>query len=99
AVHGGESLGLFALRQHARRAGRVSALGCELRLYLRADLRPERVDREEALRCVDVPESPAVARLQALRQRADAVDGADRLTQGDRAVGAHQRLDRALGIA
>ena len=38
-----------------------------------------------------MPEGPAVAGGQALRQRADLVDRADRWPGGERAVGAHQR--------
>ena len=45
-----------------------------------------------------MPEGPAVAGFQALRQRADAVDGADGFAERNGAVGAHQRLDLALGV-
>src|SRR4029077_2167085 len=58
----------------------------------------QRVDQGQRALLLDVPEGPAVARLEALRQRADAVDRADRLAERDRAVGAYQRLHAALGV-
>ena len=52
----------------------------------------------EALRRFEMPEGPAVAGVEALRQRADAVDRADRVAERHRAVGAHQRLVLLLGV-
>src|SRR5882762_10387374 len=58
----------------------------------RPDLRPQRVDERERALAFHVPEGPAVAGLQALRQRADAVDRAHGTAERNGAVGAHQRL-------
>src|SRR5262245_1642376 len=63
-----------------------------------ADLGAEAVDRRELLVALDMPEGPAVAGLEPLSERTDAVDRADRLAERDRAVGAHQRLHLALGV-
>src|SRR5262249_20766874 len=68
------------------------------RLHPGPDLGAQRVDQRERALLRDVPERPAVARLEALRQRADAVDRADRVAERHRAVGAHQRLDAPLGV-
>src|SRR5262249_18458452 len=67
--------------------------------HLRPDSRAQAVDRNEALRRLQVPEGPAVAGLEPLRQRADAMDGANAFAQRNGAVGAHQRLHLALGVA
>ena len=56
--------------------------------HLGAHLRAECVDRFQALRRLDVPEGPDVAGVQPLRQRADAVDRADAVAEGECAVGA-----------
>src|SRR5438105_4243449 len=69
------------------------------RAHSRPDLRAQRVDRDQAFGGLQVPEGPAVAGFEPLGQRADAVDRADRVAQRDGAVGAHQRLDLALGVA
>src|SRR5262249_14342520 len=71
-----------------RIAGLV-ATRAPLRRHLRPDLRAQRIDREQAVPRIDVPEGPAVARLQALRQRANAVNRADPLTQADPAAAPH----------
>src|SRR6202035_4408462 len=91
----------FALRTALVRAGMAAG---ELEPLLRrdrhggADLRAEAVDRREPALRLHVPEGPAVARLEALRERADAVDRADRVAERDCAVGAHQRFHLALGV-
>src|SRR5262245_4130824 len=57
------------------RLGRSS--GREALTHLRAYLGAQRIDRYQLLAGVDVPEGPAVAGLEPLRQRADPVDGTD----------------------
>ena len=82
-------------RASMQRIGRACrSIGAHLRPHARA----QRVDDGRALRRLDVPEGPAVAGLETLRQRADPVDRADRFAERERAVGAHQRLMPALGI-
>ena len=61
------------------------------------DLRRE-ASMDEAAR-LDMPERPAVARAEPLREGADAVNRADLLAQRNGAVRAHERLDLALGVA
>src|SRR5580692_1744593 len=66
--------------------------------HLRAHLRPKRVDHGQALRRLDVPEGPAVASFQPLRQSTDAMDRADSFAERERAVGADQRAMAAFGV-
>src|SRR5581483_7389799 len=66
--------------------------------HLGADHGAIGVDGGETLVGLHVPESPAVAGLEPLRQRADAVNGTDAFAEADGAVGAHQRLVPALGV-
>src|SRR5262249_26839414 len=56
--------------------GRAGTLKFEklIRRHPGAHLRAQGVDRDEALGGVNMPEGPAVAGVEALRQRADAVD-------------------------
>src|SRR5258707_15255497 len=65
---------------------------------LRPDLRPQRVDQRQRAVALDVPEGPAVAGLQPLSQRADAMDRTNIVAERDGAVGAHQRLVAATGV-
>ena len=60
------------------------------RAHLGAHPGAQVVDHGEALGRLDVPEGPAVARLEPLRERADAVDRADAAAVGERAVCPHQ---------
>src|ERR1700726_4622652 len=55
-----------------------------------AELGAQRVDRGEPAPGLHVPEGPAVAGFEPLRDRADAVDRADHVAERDRAVRAHQ---------
>ena len=58
----------------------------------------QNVDQSETLRRFHVPIGPAVAGFQALRQRADPVDRADRFSECQRAVGANQSAMPPLGV-
>jgi hypothetical protein len=66
--------------------------------HLLAHLRAEGVDRRKALVGLDMPKSPAVAGFQPLCQSADAMDRADALAEGNRAVGAYQGFVTLLGV-
>src|SRR5262245_18001742 len=61
--------------------------------HLGPNLRAQHIDRDQTVGRLQMPERPAVAGLQALRQRADAMDRADRLAERDGAIGAYQRPD------
>src|ERR1043166_5454677 len=71
-------------------------------LHLSAKLGPQGVDRREPAPRLHVPEGPAVARFESLRDRADPVDRADHVAERHRAVRANQggvaspRIDQAL---
>ena len=69
-----------------------------LEIHLRAHLGAQIVDRGEPLAGLDMPEGPAVAGFQPLRDRAHAMDRADLLAEHDRAVGAHQHLVALFGV-
>src|SRR6188472_790364 len=56
----------------------------------------ERIDGDEARGRIEVPERPAVARVDALRERAHAMNGADCTREADSSVGAHKCLHLAL---
>ena len=75
---------------HAMRRDRAITIAAPISARIRA--RSASIDGQ-ALRRFDVPEGPAVAGFEALRQRADAMDRTDRFAERDRAVGAHQSAD------
>src|SRR6185437_5391616 len=68
------------------------------RRHLGAHLRAQIVDQGQALRRFEMPEGPAVAGIEPLRQRSNLVDRADTLANRYRAVGTHQRLVPFLGV-
>src|SRR6188474_3770472 len=70
----------------------------ELEIHLRAHLGAQIVDQGQAGLGLDMPEGPAVAGVEPLRERADAMDGAYFFAERDRAVRAHQRLVPLLGV-
>src|ERR1700722_10139065 len=87
-------------RTNLARACRAGAASCrwERAHGFGPELGAQGVDQGEVALALDMPEGPAVAGFEALRQRADAVDRADGVAECDRAIGAHQRLVAALGL-
>src|ERR1700730_19340109 len=88
-------------RPSADFASLIRSTGCagSSRSRLRPDLRAQLVDGDQAPRRLQMPEGPAIAGVEPLRERADALNGAAPLAECKAAVGAHQRPDLALGIA
>src|SRR6476619_545311 len=69
-----------------------------LHAHLRPHARAQGVDDRQSRRRLDMPEGPAVARLETLCQCADTVDRADRFAKRQRSIRAHQRLMPLLGV-
>ena len=75
------------------RPARMDASSYSAAVAISARISPRSASIEnQALRRLEMPEGPAVAGVEALHQRADAVDRADCVAERNRAVGAHQRL-------